>query len=62
LLIIRTLAELGLVGLGQVAREAGLRRVLQVVADDTVQPVRPHRPLAAGQVAQQAAQAPRAAR
>ena len=50
------LAELGLVGLRQVAREAGLRRVLQAVADDAVQAVRPHRPLAAGQVAQQAAQ------
>jgi hypothetical protein len=50
------LAELGLVGLGQVAREAGLRRVLQAVADDAVQAVGPHRPLAAGQVAQQAAQ------
>ncbi|NUP99205.1 MAG: UbiA family prenyltransferase, partial [Armatimonadetes bacterium] len=34
---------------GHVPGKAGLRRVLQAVADDTVQAVGPHRPLAAGQ-------------
>jgi hypothetical protein len=50
------LAQLGLVGLRQVACKTRCLRVLQPVADDAPQPVHPHRPLAAGQVAQQAAQ------
>ena len=37
-------------------RKARFGRVLKRIADDAVQPMRPHGPLATGQVAQQAAQ------
>jgi len=49
------LAEPGLVGLRQVAGEAGLHGVVEGIADRPVDAVRPHGPLPAGQVAQQAA-------
>jgi hypothetical protein len=48
--------EPGLVSDREIASEARFARVFEFVADDAVQPVRPHRPLPAGQVAQQAAQ------
>ena len=50
------LAELGLVGPRQVAREPGGLGVLEPVDDDAPDPMRPDRPLPISQVAQQPAQ------